>query len=134
MRTADASGKIDDTTLTLSEKFTTGSGDTVDCAAVKCVIGISPLPTSNPADVVAANTVDMPLTFGAAAVAPAPEAAPARAAPEAAPGRACSECALPKSGPGDSLPVILIAGITMLSIGAGVLLLMPSRRRIAGRA
>ncbi|MBD3926749.1 hypothetical protein IEZ26_19170 [Nocardioides cavernae] len=149
LRTADASGKIEDTTLTLSAKFTTGSGATVDCTQVKCVIGIGPLPTSNPPAVVSANTVNMPLVFGAAGGGTAPVSSPSTApvsnpstapsttptaAPTSAPTTSGGSAALPHTGPLDALPVVLIAGSALLLLGAAVLLLVPGRRRIGGQA
>lgn len=121
---ADANGNIPDTTLTLSKVF----GEGIDCTKQTCVVAVAPLPTTNSADVVAANSVAIKLTFGspvaqatAAATTPAPTAAPAATNTNDA-------SALPKTGPTDSLPVMLLIAGAFVLTGVGLLIAMPSRR------
>lgn len=135
-RNADASGAITSVTLKLAVTF----GGT-DCTKVQCVIGAAPLPTNASAAVVQANTAVIPLTFGAAEEEPAetpgasvaPVATTAPAAPTEPTAPAAERAAdLPKTGPSESLPVILIAGSALLLTGAGLLVLLPRRRRTTG--
>lgn len=121
----DASGNFKAVKLVLKEKF--GS---VDCTKDQCVIGSAPLPTDNAPDVVAANTVDVELTFGAAAAEPAPdEAAPTAAPTQAVAPETNTAGDLPKTGGMDSLPVLLLAGSALVLPGVALLIGMPSRRR-----
>ncbi|QMW65086.1 LPXTG cell wall anchor domain-containing protein [Mumia sp. ZJ1417] len=123
-RNADANGAIADVTITLAEKF--GS---IDCAKETCVVAAAPLPTSSPADVVAANTVSVKLTFGAAASENTQTSddtsatTPAPTVPESDDANA-----LPKTGGTDSLPVLLMGAGVLLMGGLGVLLVLPRRR------
>ncbi|KHL15797.1 neocarzinostatin family protein [Mumia flava] len=127
-RNADGSGTIATVTLKLAESF-----NGIDCTTQQCVIGAAPLPTASSQAVVDANTAIVPLEFGAAAgggaeEASAPAEAPAQAPAEAAPAQADAG-ALPKTGPTDSLPVLLLAGAALVLPGAALMLALPSRRR-----
>ncbi|MFC6151055.1 MULTISPECIES: neocarzinostatin apoprotein domain-containing protein [Mumia] len=127
----DANGKFKAVKLVLKEKF--GS---VDCTKDQCVIGSGPLPTDNSPEVVAANTVDVKLTFGAVAAAPAPTTAapaPTTAAPTVAPATTTADD-LPKTGGMDSLPVLLLAGSALVLPGLALLVGTPSRRRRGAQA
>lgn len=117
-RDADASGNVASFTIVVKEKF--GS---IDCTTQECVIAAGPLPTAIDQATVDANTYVVPITFASVApvaAAPAPEAA---APPAAAPGT------LPKTGAGDSLPVLVLGASALLAAGVGVMLLVPGRRR-----
>jgi LPXTG-motif cell wall-anchored protein len=111
---ADGSGKIPTVTLKLAQKF-----GTFDCTKRQCVVAAQILPSAGNADQVAANKVSVKLTFGAAAATTA--AAPASAAPQST--------ALPKTGPGDEPVVVVLAGTALLTLGAGLLVVLPARRR-----
>lgn len=127
-RNADANGAIADVTITLAEKF-----GAIDCTKETCVVAAAPLPTTSPADVVAANTASVKITFGGGgedkqasddtAAAP-PATNPAPTAPESN-----NAGALPKTGGADSMPVLLMAAGALLMGGLGVLLILPGRRR-----
>ncbi len=122
-RNADAQGNVASFTLVVKEVF--GSHD---CTKVQCMIAAAPLPTASDDATIAANTVEMNITFASAetettAPAPTDSAAPLPSDPEEA---------LPHTGAGDSLPVMLLAASALLASGAGVMLLVPSRRRNQG--
>ena len=120
-KNADASGKVSSFTIVVKEKF--GS---VDCTVQKCVIAGSPLPTSSDAATVKRNTYVVPITFGSAAAEPSATAAPTSAA------QPSDASALPKTGAGDSVPVLLLGASALLAGGIGVVLLVPGRRRGEG--
>lgn len=133
-RNADASGAIAEVTLKLAETF-----GTTDCTKVQCVIGVAPLPTNASDAVVAANTSVTKLTFGAAAEEETTAAAPTTsAAPTAAATTTTTEreaaADLPKTGPSDSLPVMLIGASALLLTGFGMLVAVPRRRRPGAHA
>lgn len=108
-RKADASGSIGSFEISVMQKF-----GTTDCGVDKCVIGIGPLPTAADAATVAANSHDQPVTFGAAKAAPEESADPAPEAP------ADDNAALPKTGAGDVLPIVVIGAGVFLLAGIGL--------------
>lgn len=119
-RNADASGSIGSFTLVVREKF--GS---IDCTQVQCVIAAAPLPTTEDAATVAANQVVHQMSFGA----PAAEAAAETTTTETtttetetstASGATAGE-ELPRTGPGDELPAILLGGTIMVLLAGAVL-------------
>ena len=112
---ADGAGKIPTVTLKLAQKF-----GTFDCTKHTCVIAAQILPSGGNAGEIAANKASVRLTFGAAAQATTPAAAPA-ATTEAT--------ALPKTGPGDEPVVVVLAGSALLTLGIGLLVVLPARRR-----
>ncbi|MEV4135990.1 neocarzinostatin apoprotein domain-containing protein [Dactylosporangium sp. NPDC049742] len=116
---ADASGKIPTVTLKLAQKF-----GTFDCTKRTCVIAAQILPSGGNAGEIAANKASVKLTFGAAAQ-PTTQAA-AAATTEAT--------ALPKTGPGDEPFVVVLAGSALLTLGVGLLVVLPARRRRAHTA
>ncbi len=118
-KNADASGAVSSFTIVVKEKF--GS---VDCTTEKCVIAAGPLPTAADAATVEKNTYVVPITFGAPAAAPA-----ATTAAPAATTTATAPSTLPKTGAGDSVPVLLLGASALLAAGIGVMLLVPGRRR-----
>ncbi|WP_244932141.1 neocarzinostatin apoprotein domain-containing protein [Nocardioides sp. W7] len=125
-RDADAGGKVAQFTIVVKEKF-----GNVDCTTEECVLAAGPLPTAADAATVKANTWEVTMTFGAApAAAPA---APAPAAPSVAPSTEAAPVAdtgtLPKTGAGDSVPVLLLGATALLGTGVAVMLLVPGRRR-----
>lgn len=113
-RNADASGNVASFTITVKEVF--GS---VDCTQVQCMIAAAPLPNAADAATVSANTVELMISFGA----PEPTETPTTA-----PATGDNEETLPQTGAGDSVPVLLLGATAMLAIGAGLMLLVPSRR------
>ncbi|MCL3818709.1 neocarzinostatin apoprotein domain-containing protein [Aeromicrobium wangtongii] len=118
-RNADAKGSIGTFTIVVKQKF-----GPHDCTKVKCVIAAGPLPTVADAKTVKANEVIMPMTFGAAAEAPAAAPAaetPAAAAPatEAADAPAAAS-ELPKTGAGDVLAYAVVGAGLFLLVGAGL--------------
>jgi hypothetical protein len=115
-RNADASGSVGSFTIVVKEKF--GAND---CTKVQCLIAAGPLPTAADEATVAANTVEHKMSFGAPA-APAATAS-ATTAPTTDPGDA-----LPQTGAGDSIPVLLLGATALLAIGGGLVLLVPGRR------
>ncbi len=126
-RTADASGSIGEFTIVVNEKF--GAND---CATTKCVIGAQPLPGAVDAATLQGNLVYHDISFGEVAAAPAPSA-PAVAPTTAATTTAPTDSTLPKTGGGDSLPVVVLAGSALVLGGLGVMVAMPSRRRVEVR-
>src|SRR6478609_4087112 len=112
-KNADASGKVAAFEITVKEVF----GST-DCTKVQCMIAAAPLPNATDAATVAANTVEMNISFGA------PEPAPSET-PTTPPGTGGTEETLPQTVAGDSIPAILLAATAMLAIGAGLVLLVP---------
>ncbi|KQW53688.1 hypothetical protein ASC77_05325 [Nocardioides sp. Root1257] len=114
-KTADADGKVAPFTIKVLEVF----GDH-DCTKEQCVIAGAPLPTNADAATIKANTYVVKISFGAA------EAAPTAAATTAAAGDGST---LPKTGAGDSVPVLMLGATALLAAGVGVMLLVPGRRR-----
>jgi LPXTG-motif cell wall-anchored protein len=115
-RNADAQGNFGPLTIKVAEVF----GD-FDCTKVQCMIAAAPLPNAVDAATVSANTVEMNISF-ASAEAPAPTET-------ADPDDEVATDPLPQTGAGDSIPALLLAATAMLAIGAGLVLLVPSRRR-----
>lgn len=117
-KNADASGNVAPFEITVKEVF----GST-DCTKVQCMIAAAPLPNATDAATVAANTVELNISFGA------PEPAPSETATtDPAPSDDDQET-LPQTGAGDSIPAILLAATAMLAIGAGLVLLVPGRQK-----
>jgi len=117
-RNADANGNVAPFTITVKEVF-----GAHDCTKVQCMIAAAPLPNATDAATVAANTVEMEISF-ASAEAPEPtETATTTPLPDDG-----DDEALPQTGAGDSVPTLLLAATAMLAIGAGVVLLVPGRR------
>lgn len=122
-KNADASGNVSSFTIVVKEVF-----GAHDCTKVQCVIAAAPLPTSSDAATIKANTVVKNMSFGAAAETPAatPTAAATATATPELPDLVDD---LPKTGAGDSMPVILLAATALLASGAGLMLLLPGRRQ-----
>jgi hypothetical protein len=115
---ADGAGKIPTVTLKLAAKF-----GTFDCTKRTCVVAAQILPSGGNAGEIAANKAAVRLTFGAAAQ---PTTAAAAATTEAP--------ALPKTGPGDEPFVVALAGSALLTVGVGLLVVLPARWRRARAA
>ena len=126
-RNADASGSVGTFTIVVKEKF--GAND---CTKTQCVIAAGPLPTTEDAATVSANSVEYKMSFGAAE-----EEAPATTEP--APSETAAVApqtggeTLPQTGAGDSGPVLLLGATALLAVGGGLVLLVPGRRREAVR-
>lgn len=118
-RNADAQGNFGPLTIKVSEVF-----GNFDCTEVQCMIAAAPLPNATDAATVAANTVEMNISF-ASAEAPAETPTPT---PTADSGVDSETETLPQTGAGDSVPTLLLGATAMLAIGAGVVLLVPGRR------
>lgn len=120
-RDADASGNVSSFDIVVKEKF-----GTIDCTKETCVIAAGPLPGAADDATVKANTYVIEMSFGAAAE-PTPSAQPSVAATTAA--APTTGDTLPKTGAGDSVPVLLLGATALVAAGAGVILLVPGRRR-----
>lgn len=126
-KNADASGNVASFTIVVKEVF--GSHD---CSKVQCVIAGQPLPTNADAATVKANTWSTDISFGAAeAATTAPTATTTTAATTTTETTETTETAdpLPKTGAGDSVPVLMLGATALLAGGLGVMLLVPGRRR-----
>jgi hypothetical protein len=117
-KNADASGNVSSFTIKVSESF--GS---VDCTKEQCVIAAAPLPTNADDATIAANTYVVDISFGAAAEPSASTSA------TTAPADTDTDATLPKTGAGDSVPVLMLGASALLAAGIGVMLLVPGRRR-----
>lgn len=116
-RNADAQGKIAPFTITVKEVF-----GAHDCTKVQCMIAAAPLPNAVDDATVAANTVEMNISFASAE---APSESPTATTD---PDTETDTESLPQTGAGDSIPALLLAATAMLAIGAGLVLLLPGRR------
>jgi hypothetical protein len=114
-KNADASGNVASFTIKVAEKF----GST-DCTKQQCVIAAAPLPTNADAAKIKANTYVVNISFGAAATAEPTAAATTQAS---------DNSTLPKTGAGDSMPVLMLGATALLAGGIGLMLLVPGRRR-----
>jgi hypothetical protein len=115
----DASGKTKTLTLTIQKSFT---GKTCDNG---CVVAAQLLPSSHTAAEVAANKVQVTIKFASGT-------ATATATTTSAAATATTEDdsdALPKTGPGQEWATVVLIGSALLLPGAGLLLLLPARRR-----
>ncbi|NPC97677.1 LPXTG cell wall anchor domain-containing protein [Nocardioides sp. zg-DK7169] len=122
-RTADENGSIGEFTVTVNEKF----GDH-DCTVVQCYFASGPIPNAVDEATYKANVVEHKISFGA----PAAPAEPAPAEPTTAPAATTPTTggtALPKTGGGDSMPVVLLSGSALLLLGLGVIVAFPGRGR-----
>ncbi|MFC4069350.1 neocarzinostatin apoprotein domain-containing protein [Actinoplanes subglobosus] len=120
----DASGKTKTLTLTIQKSF---SGKSCDNG---CVVAAQLLPSSHSADEVAANKVQVTIKFGSGT---ATKTATATSTKSSAAAAADDSDALPKTGPGQEWATVVLIGSALLLPGAGLLLLLPARRRrIAG--
>jgi hypothetical protein len=111
-RNADANGEVAELTITVKATF--GSHD---CTKVQCVIAAAPLPNAVDQATVDANTYIAKVSFGTA---------------EESSDTTTETSALPKTGAGDSVPVLLLGASALLASGVGVMLLVPGRRRGQG--
>jgi len=114
-KNADASGNVASFTIKVAEKF----GST-DCTKQQCVIAAAPLPTNTDAAKIKANTYIVNISFGAAATADPTAAATTQPT---------DTSTLPKTGAGDSMPVLMLGATALLAGGVGLMLLVPGRRR-----
>ena len=89
------------------------------------MIAAAPLPTNADAATIKANTYVVNISFGAAAAATRAARRRRRRATTAPATRAT----LPKTGAGDSVPVLMLGATALLAAGIGVMLLVPGRRR-----
>lgn len=128
----DASGKTKTLTLTIQKSF---SGKSCDNG---CVVAAQLLPSSHTADEVAANKVQVTIKFGSgtATTSATATATTTKSSTATAGATATTEDdpgALPKTGPGQEWATVVLIGSALLLPGAGLLLLLPARRRrIAG--
>lgn len=117
-RNADAQGNVSEFTVVVKEQF---GGH--DCTKVQCMIAAAPLPNATDQATVDANTYEVMISFGAAA------APTATAEPSATATTSTGTGSLPKTGAGDSVPVLLLGASALLAAGVGLVLLVPGRRR-----
>ncbi len=94
------------------------------CGTSGCVIAAQLLPSSNPADVVAANKVQVAITFGSGTSTTAPATGSTTSSDAAT-----DSGALPKTGPGLEWATIGLIGTALLLPGLGLLAMLPARRR-----
>lgn len=121
-KNADAQGNVAAFQIKVSEVF---GGH--DCTKIQCVIAGSPLPTNADEATIEANTYVAKITFGAAAAEPS---ATATTEPSSTETTAAGDAgSLPKTGAGDSVPVLLLGASALLAAGVGLVLLVPGRRR-----
>src|SRR6478609_836132 len=121
-KNADASGNVASFEITVKEVF----GST-DCTKQQCMIAAAPLPNATDAATVAANTVELNISFGA-------PAAPSETATTDPLPDGDDTGTLPKTGAGDSIPALLLAATAMVAIGAGLVLLVPGGRQKGNHA
>ena len=124
-RTADANGSIGEFTVTVNETF---GGH--DCKVVQCYFASGPIPGKVDEATYKANVVEHKISFGAPpAQEPAeePDTAPAATTPTTT--TTTGNEALPKTGGGDSMPVVLLSGSALLLLGLGVIVAFPGRGR-----
>ncbi|BCY12877.1 neocarzinostatin apoprotein domain-containing protein [Actinoplanes sp. L3-i22] len=116
---SDAGGKTKTVTLKLATTF---GGH--KCGTSGCVIAAQLLPSSNPADVVAANKVEVPITFTSGTATTSPTSASSSSA-----AAATDTDSLPKTGPGLEWATMGLIGTALLLPGLGLLAMLPARRR-----
>ncbi|MBB3043634.1 LPXTG cell wall anchor domain-containing protein [Nocardioides sp. LMS-CY] len=130
-RDADASGKVAAFTVVVKKQF---GGH--DCTKVQCVIAGAPLPTAADKATVSANTSVTKISFGSAAPAEPTQSAtdaPATTGDDTSTDAGSDAGSLPKTGAGDSVPVLMLGATALLAAGVGVVLLVPGRRREGAR-
>ncbi|GGR58484.1 hypothetical protein GCM10010168_91750 [Actinoplanes ianthinogenes] len=122
---SDAAGKTKTVTLKLATTFSGHS-----CGTNGCVIAAQLLPSSNPADVVAANKVQVAITFGSGSGSGGSTTAMPASSSTAATGSTTTDSgALPKTGPGLEWATMGLIGTALLLPGFGLLAMLPARRR-----
>jgi hypothetical protein len=123
----DTSGKTKTLTLTMQKSF---SGKSCDNG---CVVAAQLLPSSHTADEVAANKVQVTITFGSGTSTKTATATSTKSSAAATATTEDDSEALPRTGPGQEWATVVLIGSALLLPGAGLLLLLPARRRrIAG--
>ncbi|BAL90953.1 hypothetical protein AMIS_57330 [Actinoplanes missouriensis 431] len=128
----DGSGKTDTVTLKLATSF---SGK--ECGSDGCVIAAQLLPSSHDAATVAANAVSVKIVFGSSGGTAKPVTSKSSAAAATTTAAAADDpdsdsdsgSALPKTGPGMEWATVVLIGTGLLLPGAGVLAMLPARRR-----
>ncbi|MBA2953589.1 hypothetical protein GON03_04640 [Nocardioides sp. MAH-18] len=119
-RNADAKGNVSSFTIVVKEKF-----GAHDCTKVQCMIAAAPLPNATDQATVDANTYEVMISFGSAAAEPSETAT---AEPSSTVTESAETTSLPKTGAGDSVPVLLLGASALLAAGVGLVLLVPGRR------
>jgi hypothetical protein len=143
-KNADASGSVASFTIVVKEKF--GSHD---CTKEQCLIAGAPLPTGNTAEVVKANTFEVPIYFGDAGPKTETPAAPQTqpAAPVATPvattmatGALATTTTATVVGPvtpagsNGAVGFLLLGAGALIAGGVGIMLIMQPRRGRPGGA
>ncbi|MEV0898822.1 neocarzinostatin apoprotein domain-containing protein [Actinoplanes sp. NPDC049802] len=131
----DDSGKTKTLTLTIAKSWSDGAKNCDD----GCVIAAQLLPSSHSEEDVAANKVQVKITFGAGGggtTSPTKTATPTKTSTSTKSATAGSSKsstaaagALPKTGPGQEWATVVLIGSALLLPGAGLLILLPARRR-----
>ena len=122
-RNADAKGNVSSFTVVVKEQF-----GAHDCTKVQCMIAAAPLPNATDQATVDANTYEVMISFGSAAAEPTATTEPSSTETTTTSSTGGQE-ALPKTGAGDSVPVLLLGASALLAAGVGLVLLVPGRRR-----
>jgi len=142
-KNADASGNVASFTIVVKEKF--GSHD---CTKEQCLIAGAPLPTGNTAEVVKANTFEVPMYFGDAgpktetpAISQTQAAAPvAPVATTMATGALATTTTATVIGPvtpagsNGAVGFLLLGAGALIAGGVGIMLIMQPRRGRPGGA
>ena len=123
-RNADENGSIGEFTVTVNEKF---GGH--DCTVVQCYFASGPIPNAVDEATYKANAVEHKISFGAPAAAEPTEPEPTTAPVVTTTPTTTGNDALPKTGGGDSMPVVLLSGSALLLLGLGVIVAFPGRGR-----
>jgi|SRR6478736_1051238 len=117
-KNADAQGNVASFQIKVSQVF---GGH--DCTKVQCVIAGAPLPTNADESTIKANTYVTNISFGSTAE------STTTSAPSETETTSTDSGSLPKTGAGDSVPVLLLGASALLAAGVGLVLLVPGRRR-----
>lgn len=120
-RNADAQGNVSEFTVVVKEQF-----GAHDCTKVQCMIAAAPLPNATDQATVDANTYEVMISFASAAAEPTESATTEPSSTETT---SADSGSLPKTGAGDSVPVLLLGASALLAAGVGLVLLVPGRRR-----
>lgn len=123
-KNADAQGNVASFQIKVSQVF-----GAHDCTKVQCVIAGSPLPTNADESTIKANTYITNISFGSAAAEPSQTASSDASTTTDTTTDTTDSAALPKTGAGDSVPVLLLGASALLAAGVGLVLLVPGRRR-----
>ncbi|MBO3743606.1 neocarzinostatin apoprotein domain-containing protein [Actinoplanes flavus] len=133
----DGSGKTKTLTLTIAKSWSDGAKTCDD----GCVIAAQLLPSSHSEEDVAANKVQVKISFGTGggtttsptATSTTTSTSTKSATASSSKSSSAATGALPKTGPGQEWATVVLIGSALLLPGIGLLVLLPARRRrVAG--